>query len=155
MTDTDKKTPPTVHMTLQYDVEKLVERNYSTNNAVEKFSEEFFGMFKLIEKQEDPRVKKFNFDFATYTIDAEIELAPWVKFEEKFTKFVNDYSNVISDVQARIMTYDDDSETNREATLYTAVKFSHSLYPVKGKAVFTDVFGWSVLEQWESLQESR
>lgn len=66
MTDTDKKTPPTVHMTLQYDVEKLVEINYSTNNSVEKFSEEFFDMFKIIEKQEDPRVKKFNFDPMVY-----------------------------------------------------------------------------------------
>ena len=143
---------PTVHILLRFDVEKLASISSSTICPTKQFPIDFFNMFDLAKNQEDERVKKFDFDFATYTINAEIMISSWVDFEHNFAEFVNNYSTVLIDVQAQVIPPTGSTVESDDALLYTVIKFSHNLYPVKSRAVFTDVFGWTVLDEWESIK---
>ena len=150
----DVNTLPTAHITLQFNAEKLVALNGFNRNAVMEFPKDFFEMFDLPGEQEDKHVKKFEFDFSKYTINAEVALEAWVDFSVTFAKFVNTYERAIEKIEARIMPYvapGDDIDYNTRVTVYSTVKFGDSLFPVKGSARLVPIFGWGIDDEWESI----
>ena len=151
MTETTVDTRSTVHVQLQFDVEKLVELTKYKKNSVQEFSTDFFKMFQLLDNQNDERVKKFDFDFSTYTIDAEIVLEKWIDFSTEFATFVNAYGDALNKIEAREMPYTDSDYDSDNATLYSTVTFGQNVFPVKGTATFTPIFGWVIRDTWESI----